>query len=116
MLERYGLTAKEDFQRMKCNSKEWSDRRRMMYVILTFSITINVYGALRHPEASETSLISHICLGSLETISLRFSGYSLGRVAEKHSSLRGDNGNTTATEDPLGSSNVKETPGVSKSE
>lgn len=85
---------------MKPKSHEWTDRRRMMYIIFSFSILINVYGAITHPEASETSLISRICINSLETISLMFSGYVLGRVAEKHSSLRGNNDTPM---DPTGS-------------
>lgn len=76
---------------MKPKNHEWTDRRRMMYIILGFSIFVNLYGAFTHPDSSETSLISRICLSSLETISLMFSGYVLGRVAEKHSSLRGSN-------------------------
>lgn len=74
---------------MKPSSLEWTDRRRILYILLSFSIFINVYGAFTHPDAGETSLISRICLSSLETISLMFSGYVLGRVAEKHTSLRG---------------------------
>lgn len=102
---------------MKHNPHEWTDRRRMMYIILSFSIVINLYGAFIHPDSSETSLISRICLSSLETISLMFSGYVLGRVAEKHTSLRGPNGSVNnTTETALGSSDLKEDVRVSKGE
>lgn len=91
---------------------EWTDRRRILYVILAFSIGVNVYGAVLHPDASETSLITRICLGSLETISLMFSGYILGRVAEKHPALRGENtdvpGRTITT--TIESTDIKKVP------
>lgn len=68
---------------------EWQDRRIILYTILIFSLGVNCYGAVIHPLATETSLISRICLSSLETVSVMFGGYILGRVVEKHSSLRG---------------------------
>lgn len=67
---------------------DWTDRRRILYIILAFTLGINIYGGVFHWDASETSLITRICVSSLETMSLIFSGYVLGRLAERHPALR----------------------------
>lgn len=79
---------------------EWTDRRIIVYSILIFAIFVNIYGALFLPEASEVSLISRICMGSLDTISLVFTGYVVGRLAEKHPSLSTQNADTSPKESP----------------
>lgn len=77
---------------------EWTDRRIIVYSILIFAIFVNVYGALFLPEASDISLISRICMGSLDTISLVFTGYVVGRLAEKHPSLSNRDADTSPKE------------------
>lgn len=68
---------------------EWTDRRRWNNGLLVFTACVVAYAVVRYPLAPDNSLIS-LTLESLITACVFVvTGYTAGRLAEKHRALKG---------------------------
>lgn len=69
---------------------EWTDRRIWNHGLLLFTAGVVGYAVVWHPLAPETSLVAVISYTLVWASVSVICGYTIGRLAGKHRSLKGD--------------------------
>lgn len=70
---------------------EWTDRRRWNNGLLVFTACVVAYSVVRYPLAPDNSLISRTLESLITACVFVVTGYTAGRLVEKHRALTGDN-------------------------
>lgn len=67
---------------------DWTDRRRWNNAILLFTAGIVLYAVVYHPLAGADTLIAGVVEALITASVFVITGYTLGRVAQRHNALR----------------------------